>query len=207
MRHPFLDAYIPLVGDGAAEDVAGAVAAYSPLVVETVEGITTRSLADTKHVVLISGTSIRFYHQKPGWTEPEDPVGLTVIYDTDDLPFVLVSRGDRYDLKFNAGGIISDGEEILASVEVTGFTIPAGFTGSKARCRGAATAEAIFLVQKNGVTFGTITFAIGSLIGVFASAADAVFAADDELSVIGPDPRDLSLSHVFGTIVAMRAAA
>ena len=88
-RHPFLDAFIPLIGASAADAIAAAIETHTALIVESVEAITSRSLPRTKFVILISGGSIRFYKQDPTSTAAED--GATVIWDSDDLPFVLVT--------------------------------------------------------------------------------------------------------------------
>lgn len=116
----------------------------------------------------------------------------------------FVVNGDVYDV----GGFSPDkpgsGENILSWLMNRTVTFPAGLTASRAKCGTAATATAIFSIQKNGVEFGTITIAAGGTVGVIASASDAIFAAGDVLDVIGPSPRDATLADMHVTLFGYR---
>lgn len=207
-KHPVQEAFgfgEVMSETAGAEDIADAIETYAPFVAFSVADITTRNLERTRHVVLITGSAIRFY--KYDATNAEDEDGETVIWDSEDRPFVLVQRGDRYDLKFQAGGLLSDGEEFWISLEATSYTIPAGMTGSRARVRVAPDSEAVFLLRKNNIEFATLTFAAGETEGVFVAPTATLISADDEISIIGPSPRNEALRTVFGTIVAYRDAA
>lgn len=87
-RHPFLDAFIPEAGDAAADDISQAVESYTPLTLGSIGEITTRSLARTKLVTVVSGGQLLFYKQDAESTAEED--GYATVWDSDDLPFVLI---------------------------------------------------------------------------------------------------------------------
>ncbi len=74
---------------------------------------------------------------------------------------------------------------------------------SRSRADTAATAAAVYSICKNGVEFGTLTFAPAATIGVFDSAATA-FAAGDRLTIIAPDPRDDTLAQIAITLAGTR---
>ncbi len=71
-----------------------------------------------------------------------------------------------------------------------------------------ATNTAVYSIRKNGVQFGTVTFAgggqAGPQAGTFAAPADTTFAAGDILTMGAPTPRDPTLSTVGITLTAYR---
>jgi len=117
-------------------------------------------------------------------------------------PFAV--GGDVYDV----GGFSPDrpgsGENILSWLFNRPVTFAAGLADSRAKCGTAATATAVFSIQKNGVEFGTVTIAASGTTGTFASAAGAIFAAGDILDVVGPSPRDATLADMHVTLFGYR---
>lgn len=74
----------------------------------------------------------------------------------------------------------------------------ANFAGSYGTAGAAATASTAFDIQKNGVSIGTATFALGATTATFTSAAGAAqsLAAGNVLSVIAPATPDATLADV-----------
>lgn len=204
-KHPFQVAF---VDSGAADGIAQAIESYSPFVATAVSEITTRNLNRTMHVVLITGSSIRFYKYDATSVAAED--GETVILDSEDRPFVLVQRGDRYDLPFSYTGAFADGELLNPIGVVTALTLPATLPGSVAFCLTVPTAEKVFTFQKStddGATWSTlftVTFAAGARVGTFTLAANATLAAADMIRPVAPAAADATLAGFVATIVTTR---
>lgn len=89
--------------------------------------------------------------------------------------------------------------------EPVGF--PAGFTDSTGRANTPPTAEAVFTMKKNGITFGTVTFAAGSFLPTFSVASAVTFDVDDVLTIFAPAVADLTLSDVALTLRGRRDAS
>ena len=210
-KHPAQEAMgqgdVP-TGIMSGPDFADAVETYSPFVALAVSDITTHNLERTKHVVLISGNSIKFYKYDASSVAAED--GDTVIWDSEDRPFVLVQRGDRYDLPFSYTGAFAAGEDLNPIGIPTALTLPASLPGSVAFCLTVPTAEAVFTFEKStdgGATWSsvfTVTFAIGARVGTFTLAAATSLAAGDMIRPVAPDPADATLVGFVCTVVCTR---
>jgi len=95
--------------------------------------------------------------------------------------------------------------ETLARAPVgRAFTFPAGLTGSQATLINAATASTVFKLLKNGVQFGTITFAIGGTVGTFAAASSTSFIAGDRLELQAPTSADATAGGLGVTLLGTR---
>ena len=85
-------------------------------------------------------------------------------------------------------------------VAVRAFTLPVSLTGSKGRVVVNATvADALFDIQKNGSSIGTMTFAVATATATFIFASPVTFAAGDYLDVFGPGTPNAALSTVAWT--------
>jgi hypothetical protein len=82
------------------------------------------------------------------------------------------------------------------------FSIPSGLSGSIARCATNASASTVLTLFKNGVSFGTITFASGSANATLASASGSSFASGDVLTVVNQAVADTTLANIGFTIAA-----
>ena len=72
---------------------------------------------------------------------------------------------------------------------------------SRAYCNTVATgAGQTYDLQKNGVSFGSITFAIGSNTGTVTIGASTSFTAGDRLEIFGPASPDGVLDEVAITL-------
>jgi hypothetical protein len=73
----------------------------------------------------------------------------------------------------------------------------AGLSPSTATAITAATGSTVLSVQKNGVQFGTITFAVAGTSGTFAAASSSSFnGTTDVLSIVGPASPDSTLADI-----------
>lgn len=116
--------------------------------------------------------------------------------------------GDRYDVFVEDPDRPISGEALVKAPFTTEVVFAAGLPDSKARADVAATADAVFSIQKNGVEFATCTFGEGSATGVFACPEAVVLdpESDDELSIVAPDPMDTTLRRPRITLSGFRTA-
>lgn len=112
--------------------------------------------------------------------------------------------GDRYDIGVDDPGKPTSGETLRRWLCTTEITFDTGLLESRAKVAAAPGSEQVFSLRKNGVEFGTCTFAMGETDGTFASGAPAVFAAGDVFSVVAPDPADPSLTEPLFTVTGYR---
>ncbi len=120
------------------------------------------------------------------------------------VPFRGPRGGDVYDIAIWENNRPASSEILYEFTFTRSVAFEAGLTTSRAKSRIAATASAVFSLQKNGVEFGTMTFALGATTATFAAASQTTFAAGDVLTVVAPNPRDDTLSGVHGTLAGTR---
>jgi hypothetical protein len=120
----------------------------------------------------------------------------------------LVSNGDVVYLAVDDSDRPATGEIVLKFVSPKPMTFYAGLVDSFANAGIGATNAAVYSIEKNGVQFGTVSFAAGGgagpQAGTFAAPADITFAAGDILTIVAPSPRDPTLSTVGITLTAYR---
>jgi hypothetical protein len=113
--------------------------------------------------------------------------------------------GDAYDAVFWDPGRAQAGEIVFKAVFGRAVTFPAGLTNSRAAADVAATgAAAVWSIRRNGVQFGTMTFAIGATTATFAAATATGFVAGDILTLVAPSPRNATLSGISGVLAGNR---
>lgn len=134
-----------------------------------------------------------------------NPTPATGHLPTEGAPYwrVFLKGGDAYDIASFDTDRPAAAELLGKWVAPRATTFRAGLADSIANAEVASTGTAVFSFTKGGTQFGTLTFT-ASATGVFASAADAVFARGDILRIIAPNPRDATLSGVSGTLVGSR---
>jgi hypothetical protein len=81
---------------------------------------------------------------------------------------------------------------------------PAGLTNSKGVAATAATAQADFNLLKNGVSFGTMRFAVAGTAATFIAASQASFAIGDVLTVVAPATPDATLANIGFALAGTR---
>lgn len=112
-----------------------------------------------------------------------------------------------YDLAFYIGDKRPAGAVAYRHTFAKAVDFPANFGLSQADAVAGAAATAVFLIKKNGVQVGTLTFSTGSAAGAFATSGGAAvsFLAGDILEVTAPDPQDSTLTGVSITMAGSRA--
>ncbi len=124
-----------------------------------------------------------------------DPVSSPTQWD------LFTVGGSQYDLViWDNGKSVSD-EVIFRMTMVTPVQFPTNFASSRGDAETAPTADAVYNIKKNGVTFGTVVFPAGIAIPVFYCTA-TTFAAGDKLTVHAPNPADATLADVSLTLIA-----
>lgn len=117
-------------------------------------------------------------------------------------PVDNVGQGQSsYDISGFAVGVPIASQILLRIPMVRAVTFDVNLTLSKASASVAATAATVLTISKNGVQFGTITFGIGSVTGVFAAAIPPAFAINDIITVTAPLVPDVTLANI-GFILA-----
>jgi hypothetical protein len=100
-----------------------------------------------------------------------------------------------------------DPSMIIARVDFAiNVTFPAGLGGSVGKLKVAATSTMVFDIQKNGVSFGSVTFAAGGTIASFSASAPASFASTDILELVAPAISDPTGIKPAITLSGTRAA-
>lgn len=117
---------------------------------------------------------------------------------------VQVGMGDKYDIPIWIQNRPREGEVYPRLVMTNSVVFVTDMEGSVASSISPATEDAVISIQKNSVTFGTITFTAGSTTGIFDSLAGAVFEPSDILTVVLPSPRDETLSNISITLAGTR---
>ena len=137
------------------------------------------------------------------------PGQAALIYQTyEDM--VALSRAGLtvpYDLGFFVPASPEDGGMVLKFTAVRAVTIPADFAGSLGHCEVVPSdGDAVFDVQKNGSSVGSITINTSGVFAFTTSATPVSLAVNDRLSIIAPTPQDSTLADVNVNILASRAA-
>jgi hypothetical protein len=100
-----------------------------------------------------------------------------------------------FDLHVYFPGLPTASAIILYTSALRTFTLPANLSGSIVKSLTAATASTVIDIQKNGVSFGSITFALGATDATFSTTATS-FAVDDELKLVAPASPDATLAGI-----------
>ena len=104
---------------------------------------------------------------------------------------------------FNYSGKPTSSQVIADNVTTTGYELPAALAGSIATAGTAATASTVFDIQVNGVTKGTITFAISGTTGTFVFSSNVPLALGDVVSILAPASPDSTLANITITLNAV----
>lgn len=109
---------------------------------------------------------------------------------TNPLPFIYGSV---------TGPLVSN-LVIYRHVFARGFVIPPNLANSVAAAGTTSTGTAVFNVEKNGVSVGTMTFSAGFPAANFSAAAPIAFNAGDELQIVAPAGPDAALAGLAWAI-------
>lgn len=108
----------------------------------------------------------------------------------------LLTAMKVYDQAGTAWGKPEAAARVFMIPVVRAFNLPIDCAGSRARAAIAPAAEAVFNIKRNGTTIGTITFAAGVLVGVFAMTATQNFVVGEYLEIFAPVSQDANLEDV-----------
>lgn len=103
---------------------------------------------------------------------------------------------DRY-----TPGVPTGDQLMLLHVAVMTVDFAAGLETSKAACITAPDAETVYSVQLDGSEVGTVTFAMGSTVGLYAAPSGFQAIPGSLLSIVAPSTPDTAQSDVTFTIV------
>lgn len=130
---------------------------------------------------------------------------LAVTSGEDDVEWVDPPVGVTHvAISFFVGGTPTANEIATRYTVVDDFSIPSGAAGSFANLvTGPSGGSIVFDMQKNGSSFGTITFSSGGTTGSFSVGTTTAFTAGDKIDFVSPAnlraSEDLSVS-ILGTI-------
>lgn len=107
---------------------------------------------------------------------------------------------EYFDSAYDVGGLYNStppsGAVLMRLPFVRTVVFPAGMSDSELIAEVAATSSAVFSLRKNGVQFGTATFAASGTSASFSVASDATFDAGDILTLVAPNPADATLADL-----------
>lgn len=144
---------------------------------DAVDNVTVKASTGTGATVVLAPGSTMFIAQNF-----EDMWALSVI--------------NSYDVAFYVAGEPGDGAIIGAFVATRPFTLFDDFAGSRGHCAVNPTATAVFDVQKNGSSIGSVSISTGGAFTFATTGGGASFAAGDRLTIVAPSPQDTTLADV-----------
>lgn len=122
------------------------------------------------------------------------------------LTFAQFNSGSQVTIPYDVAGSISGKPDASATVfvfpSVRTFTIASNYTGSRAVALTAAASSTTFNIYKNGVAFGSFTFAAGASTATFSGSGGSVLSSD-MITVVAPAVPDSSLADIGFTFAAM----
>ena len=105
-----------------------------------------------------------------------------------------------YEAGYYFEGLIMAGNALKALHVTTQAVTFASGVASEAYANDVSIAEQIYDLQKNGVSFGSVTFAIGANVGTVTIGASTTFAKGDRLEIFGPASPDGTLDQISITL-------
>lgn len=121
------------------------------------------------------------------------------------LTFAQFNSGSQVTIPYDVAGSISGKPDASATVfvfpSVRTFTIASNYTGSRAVALTAAASSTTFNIYKNGVAFGSFTFAAGASTATFSGSGGSVLSSD-MITVVAPAVPDSSLADIGFTFAA-----
>jgi hypothetical protein len=152
---------------------------------------------------------VRIQHTTPALPATFDPDAV----DDEDNPLYLQVFGEDayvYDFGFSFPGRPGSGIETSAAMAGHVFgravSLLIGLPGSVAKLRVAPAAALAFGLEKNGVSIGSVNFALGATTGTFTFAADVAFAIGDIITMIRPTAIDSAAKELNVTFIGTRTS-
>jgi hypothetical protein len=107
------------------------------------------------------------------------------------------------DIMIFSGGLTNNNQKFFKTKVVRAFSFPTNLAGSYVLADTAATASYVITFKKNGVSFGTATFAASGSTATLSVTA-TTFAAGDVFSIEGPATADVTLADVQIALLGSR---
>jgi hypothetical protein len=199
---------------GASVALAGTIAlgAGSHIHITTGTGPITdidwTSAVDGRHCMLIFDVVATMAHS----ANLVLPGGVSHDFAPDEKCFVWQDSGDKvyvYPLKARKpkfsgtfGGAPGASAVVFAFLANEALSFPTSMAGSVIKAKTAATAQADFDLQKNGVSVGTVRFTAAGTVASYVSIAGFAMSSGDHLELVAPGSPDATLSDLFFTIEA-----
>lgn len=132
--------------------------------------------------------------------------GLVYCDGTDVVEITNAGGSAPYDVYADRDGLPGDGASFMAVTFLRPVSFPADLAGSLFGADGAATGDAVFDVQKEGSSVGSITYGDGTATGTASVSGGVSFAAGETLRVVAPSPQNSTLSGVRMSFKGTRAS-
>lgn len=175
--------------------VSNALADYLPLAGGTMQGV-----IDMGGIVGNSFTRFAIIDLADP-INPFDAATKNYVDTISSLPDLVIP----YDLAFFIPGNMTTTFTITGGYLATrNITIPAGASGSLAKCGTAPAASTTYSLNRNGSSVGTIVFT--STVGIITIASNINLVAGDEFTIVTPGTVDASIANVFITLVGTAVA-
>lgn len=117
--------------------------------------------------------------------------------DHDDLrQLTSIVTSYAYDLGFFVPGLPTDAGTVMIWKAVRAFTLADDFAGSQCKVGANPTSTAVFDVQKNESSIGSISINTSGVATFSTTGAGVSMAVGDRLKVVAPTPQDATLSDV-----------
>ena len=166
------------------------------------------SAVDGRHCMLIFDVAATMTHG----ANLVLPGGVSHDFGVDDRAIVLQDNGDKvyvYPLKARKpkflgtfGGAPGASAVVFAFLANEALSFPASMSGSVVKAKTAATAQADFDLQKNGISVGTVRFAAAGTVASYVSISAFTMASGDHLELVAPGSPDATLADLFFTLEA-----
>jgi hypothetical protein len=166
------------------------------------------SAVDGRHCMLIFDVAATMIHG----ANLVLPGGVSHDFGVDDRAIVLQDNGDKvyvYPLKARKpkflgtfGGAPGASVVVFAFLANEALSFPASMLGSVVKAKVAATTQADFDLQKNGISVGTVRFAAGGTVASYVAIAAFTMVSGDHLELVAPGSPDATLANLFFTLEA-----
>ena len=166
------------------------------------------SAVDGRHCMLIFDVAATMTHG----ANLVLPGGVSHDFAPDDKCFVWQDSGDKvyvYPLKARKpkflgtfGGTPGASAVVFAFLANEALSFPASMAGSVIKAKTAATAQADFDLQKNGISVGTVRFAAAGTVASYVSISAFTMTSGDHLELVAPGSPDATLADLFFTLEA-----
>lgn len=116
----------------------------------------------------------------------------------------IIADKSPYPMNITFAGIMDDTQLITYNPSALPFSLPTNLSGSRVVATSGATAETVVTLYKNGVSFGTMTWAASGTVPTIVSTATSFNGTTDIFSIYGPATHDDTLGNIGMFILGER---